>query len=124
MDKILNDITKYGIINKGDRIAVACSGGKDSMALLHYLSTKKDEIGFELSAVNVDHCIRDVSAEDSKFVAGYCQKNNIKLIIIPYYKLEEIKIEDLLWADLINAFPWLDKSELTHELVIDIFDII
>ena len=42
MDKILNDITKYGIINKGDRIAVACSGGKDSMALLHYLSTKKD----------------------------------------------------------------------------------
>ena len=79
MDKILNDITKYGIINKGDRIAVACSGGKDSMALLQYLSTKKDEIGFELSSVIVDHCIRDVSAEDSKFVAGYCQKNNIKL---------------------------------------------
>ena len=79
MDKIINDINKYGIINKGDKIAVACSGGKDSMALLHYLLSKKDELGIELFAVNVDHCIREVSAQDSKFVAGYCEKHNIKL---------------------------------------------
>ena len=79
MDKVLEEIKKHELIKKGERIAVACSGGKDSMSLLHYLWTHKDELGIEVLAVNVDHGIRENSESDSRFVANYCEKNNIKI---------------------------------------------
>ena len=79
MDKVLEDIKKYLLIESGDRVAVACSGGQDSMALLHYLWNNKEKIGCEVMAVNVDHSIRAVSAQDSEFVVNFCKKNGIKI---------------------------------------------
>ncbi len=79
MDNILKNIRKYNLIKFGDRVAVACSGGKDSMALLHYLNAHRDELGITLVAVNVDHDIRENSSNDSEFVINYCEKNNIKI---------------------------------------------
>ena len=79
MENVLHDINKYGLIKKGERVAVACSGGKDSMALLHYLNEHKEELGCEIVAVNIDHCIRENSANDSTFVKNYCDKHDIKI---------------------------------------------
>ena len=77
MDNIIKNIKKYNMLRVGDRVAVACSGGKDSMCLLNFLWTHKDELGITVCAVNVDHDIRENSANDSKFVINYCEKNNI-----------------------------------------------
>lgn len=61
---------------KGKNIAVAVSGGRDSMALLHLFS--KSNLSF--FAVNIEHGIRGAeSLSDSKFVADFCQKNNIRI---------------------------------------------
>lgn len=79
MDKILEDIKKRQLVKSGERIAVACSGGKDSMCLLHYMCTHRDELGIDVCAVNVDHGIRENSESDSNFVAKYCEKHDIKL---------------------------------------------
>lgn len=79
MDKIIEDIKKRELVKAGEKIAVACSGGKDSMCLLHYLWTHKSELGIDVLAVNVDHSIRENSESDSNFVAKYCEKNGIKL---------------------------------------------
>ena len=38
MNNVMYDIKKYNLINNGDKIGVAVSGGKDSMALLVLLS--------------------------------------------------------------------------------------
>lgn len=67
------------MLRYGDRVAVACSGGKDSMCLLNFLWTHRDELGITVCAVNVDHGIRENSANDSEFVINYCQKNGIKV---------------------------------------------
>lgn len=79
MEKVRNLIEKKKLINKGETIAVACSGGQDSMALLHYLNSIKDELGCKVVAVNVDHSIRETSENDSGFVINYCNKNDIKV---------------------------------------------
>ncbi|MEM2766682.1 MAG: hypothetical protein QXG75_06085, partial [Candidatus Caldarchaeum sp.] len=56
--RVRRTIARYGLLRKDDRIAVAVSGGKDSISLLHVL--KKIESGFpkaELFAVTVDEGI-------------------------------------------------------------------
>ena len=79
MDNIIKNIRKYNMLKVGDRVAVACSGGKDSMSLLHFLWSHREELGITVVAVNVDHSIRDNSASDSQFVVNYCERNNIKV---------------------------------------------
>ncbi|MDD4815976.1 MAG: tRNA lysidine(34) synthetase TilS [Clostridia bacterium] len=79
MENILKTITTNKLISAGDVIGVAVSGGSDSMALLHYLNSISKEIEFEVVAVHVDHCIREVSAEDAEFVVKFCRKNNIRV---------------------------------------------
>lgn len=70
------DLTNY----KDKRICVALSGGKDSMALVHYLGRHGAEYGITLSALNCDHRIRgEESARDSAFVKQYCASNSIEL---------------------------------------------
>ena len=62
------------------KICVAVSGGKDSMALLHYFKMHGGGFGITLSALNCDHGIRgDASRRDSAFVEAYCGGNGIPL---------------------------------------------
>ncbi len=62
------------------KICVAVSGGKDSMALLHYIKTHGAEFNITLCALNCDHGIRgEASERDSAFVAAYCRGNGIDL---------------------------------------------
>ena len=61
------------LFKRGDAVAVALSGGKDSMCLLHLLLKSKDELGITVKAINVEHGIRgEKSLSDSEFVAKEC----------------------------------------------------
>jgi len=65
--KVLNTIYKYGLIDEGDHIAVAVSGGKDSLTLLNILNKYKGELSIELSALIIDEGIsgyRDLTIQD------------------------------------------------------------
>ena len=65
----------------GKTICVACSGGRDSVALLHYLICHASEHGITLCALNCDHGIRgEESAKDSAFVADYCSSHGVPLL--------------------------------------------
>jgi tRNA(Ile)-lysidine synthase len=74
-------IQDHQLIKKGDRIVVAVSGGPDSLALLHFLDSNKDELGVEVAAAHLDHMFRgDESFQELLFVQDYCNKRNI-----PFY---------------------------------------
>ncbi len=89
----------YSLINKGDTIAVALSGGKDSTFLLHLLLLCKDELQLTIKAVNIDHSIRgEESNRDSEFVKNYCQKLGVPLFFkkvdaVSYSKQNKISLE-------------------------------
>lgn len=71
-EKILqtNDILK-NMVNL-DRVAVAVSGGVDSMALMHLLGVwSQKNNGPEIFAISVDHGLRDESSDEVEMVAKY-----------------------------------------------------
>lgn len=70
------ELEKYA----GMRICVALSGGRDSMALAHYLLARSGEYNITLSALNCDHGIRgEQSTRDSAFVKDWCALNGVPL---------------------------------------------
>ena len=70
-----------GLVSKGMTVAVAVSGGSDSMALLHYLSVNQSHLQINVVALNVEHGIRGKdSVGDSLFVSDYCARNDIPVI--------------------------------------------
>ena len=67
-------------IRKGETIAVALSGGKDSIALVSILFDNADKLGITVKAINVEHGIRgETSLRDSLFVADFCKNRGIPL---------------------------------------------
>ncbi len=78
MENVLEYIKKNNMIKPREVIGVACSGGRDSMALLHFLNSVKEELDCEVVAINVDHGIRPSSAFDTEFVMNYCKENHIR----------------------------------------------
>lgn len=78
MEHILENIKKLNLIKRGDTIGVAVSGGRDSMALLHYLSSLQNELDFEVVAIHIDHSLRETSGDDAMFVMSYCRRNHIR----------------------------------------------
>ncbi len=67
--RLLRTIRKQELLRAGDRVAVAVSGGADSVALLCLLGELRDELGIVLSVVHVNHKLRGAeSDEDERFV--------------------------------------------------------
>ncbi len=111
------------ISGKFNRIAVATSGGKDSMALLHYLNANKDILKINLLAINVEHGIRgEASINDSKFVKDYCDKNSIPLLSysvnsLKYSKDNKLSIEEGARALRYQCFEKAKEENLYDFLV-------
>lgn len=63
-------IRDHQLWRPGDRVAVAVSGGRDSMCLLDLLVASVGLHGGRLEVVTVDHGTRPDSAEDASFVAA------------------------------------------------------
>ena len=79
MKKVEQLIVENNLIKPNEVIAVACSGGQDSMCLLNILYGLKDKLKFQLVAINIDHNLRESSKGDSLFVKKYCETKGIKL---------------------------------------------
>lgn len=83
-------------INKNQTVAVALSGGSDSMALLYYMLSQAEKFGFKVIALNVEHGIRgDASVSDTEFVKKYCALKSIPLLTYTVYSLDKAKKENL-----------------------------
>ena len=81
------DLNKF--INAGDTVAVALSGGSDSMALLHYMQSQAEKYRYFLVAINVEHGIRGQSSiSDTEFVKEYCKNRSIPIYC---YSVDSIK---------------------------------
>ena len=87
-EKTRATIAKYNMFRFDDRIAVAVSGGKDSLSLLHVLAKVENRYPkASLVAVTVDEGIRGYRDEALKIAAENCEKLGIKHFTVSFKEL-------------------------------------
>lgn len=107
------------LIEKGDVIGVALSGGRDSVALLYNLLELKNNIDFTVVGINVDHQIRGIESEnDSKFCKKLCNDNAIKLYFtkiecVNHAKQNNLTLEE---AARIKRYEFFDELLLSGKV--------
>lgn len=80
--KVARTIGEHSLIQKGDRIVVAISGGADSVCLSDILNNLKDKLEINISACHFNHRLRGEESEsDQQFVENFCHQRGIELIL-------------------------------------------
>src|SRR2546428_9067798 len=78
--RVTGYIRRHKLLNPGDRVGVAVSGGADSVALLRLLLELRKQIGVVLSVVHFNHKLRGAeSDEDESFVAQLAKRHKIEV---------------------------------------------
>ncbi len=88
-ERVLKTIEKYKLIESGDGVLIAVSGGPDSMCLLDILNKLKEKLNIKIAVVHVNHGIREEANEETEYIKNYCEKYNIK-IYVKYEKVVEL----------------------------------
>jgi tRNA(Ile)-lysidine synthase len=72
-DRAARSLAGAGVPVDGDGVALAVSGGADSLALLHAMRTLAGPRGWRLAVLTVDHGLRPGSAADAAFVSDHAK---------------------------------------------------
>ena len=80
LNKMLAAIRRYEMVQPGDTVICAVSGGADSMALLWGMWLLKEKLGITVEAAHYNHKLRaEESDNDAEFVAKFCDFHDIRL---------------------------------------------
>ena len=78
LEKFKNFIEENNLIEKGDSIVSAVSGGSDSVFMLEMLSAIKDDYDLKIIVSHVNHGLRGAEAQrDEDFVKKLAEKNGL-----------------------------------------------
>lgn len=102
VEKTRRTISKYNMIGRGETVAVAVSGGKDSLTLLNVLHTLDRG---PLVAVSVDEGVRGYRDEALAHAKALTDKLGVEHIIVSY--------EELFGFSLDQALDWKDERDVS-----------
>jgi len=111
--KVQATISKYEMLEPDDKLAVAVSGGKDSVSLLHILA--RIERNFPeamLFAVTVDEGIKGYRDEALKFAIKNCQKLGVEHRVVSFKESYGYRLDELI--DVIRTKGEKDMSPCSY----------
>ena len=77
-NKLLKLLHAHRMVQPGDKVICAVSGGADSMALLWCMYLVKDKLGITLEAAHFNHNLRgEESDAEEAFVVSFCKEHEI-----------------------------------------------
>ena len=76
-DRLRRFIAENALIEPGDRVACAVSGGADSMCMLRALYKLRSLLQIELRCAHYNHGLRETADRDEAFVRAFCEKHGI-----------------------------------------------
>ncbi len=94
--KAAKTISKYSMIEYGDKVAVGVSGGKDSLSLLYVLKmlfNQHPNNGNELVAITIDEGIKGYRDEALQIVKDFCAEIHIENKVLSYQSLFGIDMD-------------------------------
>ena len=85
--KVFETIQQYEMIQQGDSVCVALSGGADSVALLAFFLRNRDTLKISVSACHLNHNLRGEESErDARVVRDLCCREQVPL----FYRSEPV----------------------------------
>jgi len=95
--KVRGTIGKYHMFSFDDRIAVAVSGGKDSISLLHILAkTERAHPKSSLVAVTVDEGIKGYRGEALEIAAANCKALGVEHHVVSFKDLYGFTLDEII----------------------------
>jgi len=83
ISRVQEYIREEGLLQPGEAVVVAVSGGPDSMALLHLLWRLSGELGLRLTVAHVNHGFRgEESAEEERMVEAYSRSLGLPFRVV------------------------------------------
>ncbi len=93
--KVLRSIRRYRLIDSGDVVGVAVSGGKDSVSLAYILHRLSSVANFSLVLVHIDLGLGEYSVVSRRVVEDLSRRLGIDLVILSLRELLGIDIPSL-----------------------------
>lgn len=94
--KVAKTMSRHGMVQYGDLVAVAVSGGKDSLALLKILHGMGRSHGFQIVAVTIDEGIPGYRDEALGIVQDFCSSLDVESRIYSYDSLFGLTLDAAL----------------------------
>jgi tRNA-5-methyluridine54 2-sulfurtransferase len=94
-------------LKKPNKILIAISGGKDSIAVAYLLK----KFGYNVGAIFIDLCIEDYSKKCLGIIKEFCEQNKIKIHV---YNLEKMQGKKM-------KYFWNKNKKLNHCTVCGVF---
>ncbi len=89
-------IRTSNLIKKGERIAVALSGGKDSVVLMHLLAKFQKLLPFELVAVTIDEGIANYRSKTLDVAEREAKKLGIEHKVFSFKKETDLTLDEIM----------------------------
>lgn len=81
-EKFVRAIQRHRLLDKGDRVIVAVSGGADSVALLHLLLDVHKFYSLDLRVAHLNHSLRGSESDaDEQFVCELAMRLDVPLVV-------------------------------------------
>ncbi|MGN1339051.1 MAG: tRNA lysidine(34) synthetase TilS [Oscillospiraceae bacterium] len=82
LENVRSAVADYKMLEKGDAVVAALSGGADSVSLLFALKELSQELGITVSACHINHHLRGVESDsDMRFCEELCRRLEIPLAV-------------------------------------------
>jgi len=83
LNKVLSTISRFKMLQKGDSVLIAISGGPDSVFLAEALNQIKASFNLKLYCFHLDHKTRNGdSSKDAAFVKNFCSEHGLKFFTL------------------------------------------
>ncbi len=110
--KFKETVRKYRLIEEGDRVLVAYSGGPDSTVLLYFLKHFQRELPYQLAVAHFNHKLRPEADEEEEFAAKMAQRFRLEFFsgaedVRAYAKEHSLNLEE---AARILRYRFLEET--------------
>ncbi len=106
---VARTLKKYSLISEGDTIAVALSGGKDSLMMLEALAERRKRIPFRYNLISVHVDIKNIEYKtDTVWLREFSEK-----FAVPFHVIEsEVDLEKDPGKSKCFICSWMRRKEL------------